>query len=180
MALINRVARLFRADFHAVLDHIEEPEQMLRQAIRDMEDELAVIEQRLSATLLEQGTLEQQEKELRASLDELGDKLDFCFDTGKDELAKRLVRSKLEAELALKHIRAKSASSDDYIAEQQKRLEEGRRQLDSLRQKAEIVATNRKVGARGQAHAPPRNESSISDADVEIAFLREKSARSAL
>ena len=30
-----------RADFHAVLDQLEEPEQMLKQAIRDMEDELA-------------------------------------------------------------------------------------------------------------------------------------------
>ena len=41
MALINRVSRLFRADFHAVLDQIEEPELLLKQAIRDMEDELA-------------------------------------------------------------------------------------------------------------------------------------------
>ena len=42
MELINRIARLFKADFHAVLDQIEEPEALLRQAIRDMEDELAV------------------------------------------------------------------------------------------------------------------------------------------
>ena len=41
MALINRVARLFKADFHAVLDQIEEPELLLKQAVREMEDELA-------------------------------------------------------------------------------------------------------------------------------------------
>jgi len=41
MALINRISRLFKADFHAVLDHIEEPEALLKQAIRDMEDDLA-------------------------------------------------------------------------------------------------------------------------------------------
>ena len=40
MALINRVTRLFKADIHAVLDQIEEPEQLLRQAVRDMEEEL--------------------------------------------------------------------------------------------------------------------------------------------
>ncbi|RLA35148.1 MAG: hypothetical protein DRR11_01080, partial [Gammaproteobacteria bacterium] len=45
MALINRISRLFKADFHAVLDQIEEPEQLLKQAIRDMEDELATTEQ---------------------------------------------------------------------------------------------------------------------------------------
>ena len=41
MALITRVARLFRADFHAVLDRVEEPDILLRQAIREMEDDLA-------------------------------------------------------------------------------------------------------------------------------------------
>ena len=40
MALINRVSRLFKADFHAVLDQLEEPEQILKQAIRDMEDDM--------------------------------------------------------------------------------------------------------------------------------------------
>ena len=48
MALINRISRLFKADFHAVLDQIEEPEALLKQAIRDMEDDLASTEQRVS------------------------------------------------------------------------------------------------------------------------------------
>ncbi len=48
MALINRISRLFKADFHAVLDQIEEPEQILKQAIRDMEDDLATTEQRVA------------------------------------------------------------------------------------------------------------------------------------
>lgn len=36
MALINRATRLFRADLHAVLDRIEEPDILLRQAVREM------------------------------------------------------------------------------------------------------------------------------------------------
>ena len=41
MALITRVSRLFQADLHAVLDRIEEPEVLLKQAVREMEEELA-------------------------------------------------------------------------------------------------------------------------------------------
>ena len=41
MALMTRVARLFRADVHAVLDRLEEPDVLLRQAIREMEESLA-------------------------------------------------------------------------------------------------------------------------------------------
>ena len=36
MALVNRLSRLFQADFHAVLDRIEEPDLQLRQAVREM------------------------------------------------------------------------------------------------------------------------------------------------
>ena len=35
MPLINRISRLFKADFNAVLDNIEEPELLLHQAIRE-------------------------------------------------------------------------------------------------------------------------------------------------
>ena len=42
MPLVDRVARLFRADLHAVMDRIEEPDVLLRQALREMEEELAL------------------------------------------------------------------------------------------------------------------------------------------
>ena len=39
MPIINRFMNLFTADIHAVLDRLEEPEILLRQAIREMEEE---------------------------------------------------------------------------------------------------------------------------------------------
>ena len=47
MALITRVTRLFAADMNAVIDQIEEPEMMLKQSLREMQETLAVSEQRL-------------------------------------------------------------------------------------------------------------------------------------
>ena len=47
MPIINRISRLFTADLHAVLDRIEEPEALLKQAIREMEEEAAASEQRI-------------------------------------------------------------------------------------------------------------------------------------
>ena len=61
MALITRVSRLFQADFHAVLDRIEEPEVLLRQAVREMEEELARDEQHSKVLHHEQGQLTTRE-----------------------------------------------------------------------------------------------------------------------
>ena len=178
MALINRVSRLFKADFHAVLDHIEEPEQMLRQAVRDMEDELAALEQIMAAGLLEQDTLRQREAELTGAVIEFEDKLDFCFASDNDDLARGLVRQKLEAEQALKRIKTRRQSGEDRVAGQKKQLEENRQRLESLRQKAELLFSRRPIGANQADDFPLMPaESTVTDADVEIAFLREKSQR---
>ena len=86
MALLNRVSQLFKADFNAVLDHIEEPEQILKQAVRDMEDELATSEKRIAAVAQEQEALIVRSKEVQAAASELDDQLDLCFESGKDDL----------------------------------------------------------------------------------------------
>jgi len=57
MALITRLSRLFQADFHAVLDRIEEPDIQLKQAIREMQIDLQQSEQRLALMQHESETL---------------------------------------------------------------------------------------------------------------------------
>ena len=47
MALVTRLSRLFQADFHAVLDRIEEPDLQLKQAVREMQFALDQDQQRL-------------------------------------------------------------------------------------------------------------------------------------
>ncbi|HNP34206.1 MAG TPA: PspA/IM30 family protein [Woeseiaceae bacterium] len=182
MALVNRVARLFKADFHAVLDQIEEPEQMLRQAVRDMEDELGGTEQRIAALALEQQALDGRREELKSAIVDLDGQLDLCFKSGKDELAKKLIRKKLEAERFVKRIAANQVANGKYLEEQRKFYEENRATLESLRQKAELVA--HQASARNRNHgnfddaAWMARELTVGDEEVEIAYLREKDARS--
>ena len=76
MALINRMSRLFTADVHAVLDRIEEPDVLLRQAIREMEEELALSEQRVRVLEHEREALGDRQRKVQAALTELGEQLD--------------------------------------------------------------------------------------------------------
>ncbi|MBT8059969.1 MAG: PspA/IM30 family protein [Gammaproteobacteria bacterium] len=187
MALINRVSRLFKADFHAVLDQIEEPELLLKQAIREMEDELAAAEQRINRCAQQQDALATRRRELENTLAGIDGQLDLCFEAGKDELAKNLIRRKLEAGRLLQRLDAKHSANDRYLADQGAMLEENRATLEGLRQKAELVAQ------RAPAHSPDHfmdrpefndthwmaREMTVGDDEVEVAFLREKSLRSA-
>ena len=58
MALITRLSRLFEADFHAVLDRIEEPELQLKQAVREMQFAVDQGRQRIKLLQHEAGQLQ--------------------------------------------------------------------------------------------------------------------------
>ena len=181
MAIVNRISRLFKADLHAVLDHIEEPEQLLKQAIRDMEDDLARTEQRVLACAHDRDAMSVRMGELEAAIAEIDSQLDLCFESGKDKLARNQIKKKLEAERLLKRLSAKHVATKTNHDEQRVRLDTNQATLEGLRQKAELFA-QRTPSQTGQSSefddiAWMARELSVDDDEVEIAFLREKSAR---
>jgi len=175
MALITRVSRLFQADFHAVLDRIEEPEVLLRQAVREMEEELARDEQRNRVLQHEQGQLIARETELEQSLHDIEEELDVCFESGNDDLARAWIRRKLEAQRFCKGLARKRGALQETLEDLNTRLRENQARLESMRQKAELLA------AESVRVRPADNwtipEFTVRDEDVEVAFLREQQHR---
>ena len=182
MALVNRISRLFKADFHAVLDQIEEPEAILKQAIRDMEDDLTSTEQQLKLCAHEQESLTARKSELENTVAEFENKLDLCFDSGKDDLARNIIRKKLETEHLLKCLTTKRTSNAKFLAEQRTVLDQNGATLESLRQKAELFAQRTPVLGDNSAGFEDTTwiarDTAVCDDEVEIAYLREKSLRS--
>ena len=180
MALINRLTRLVKADFHAVLDHLEEPEQVLKQAIRDMEDELAEAEQRVILCGKDQETLEVRIGELRNACKEIVSQLDLCFESGKDDLARSLIRKKLETDRILQRLVSQFEGNEKFLNEERGTLKENRSTLEALRQKTEIFVQRTPVSEANTAFddvAWTARELHVGEEEIEIEFLRQKEAR---
>lgn len=175
MALVTRVSRLFRADLHAVLDHIEEPDVVLRQAIREMEEEFGRDEQRVKLIKHEQDQIQARMTDIAQSLTDLNEELDICFASQKDELARVLVKRKLEAKRLQKHLSRKADALEQTLAGLETRLKENRTRLDSMRQKAELLSEDKSSDYAEDAWGVP--DISVKEEDVEVAFLREKQRR---
>ena len=176
MALINRISRLFRADMHAVLDRLEEPDVLLRQAVREMEDETAKNADRLRRLHLETERLERREHEVGVAIAELDEQLDLCFQSGEEALARSLVKRKLPQTTLLARVQSDRKQVSGEIEQAARRHLEQQQRLESVRQKAELVGESRSpVSDEYGAGVEPL----VSDDEVEVAFLREKSLRSA-
>ncbi len=175
MALITRVSRLFQADFHAVLDRIEEPDVLLRQAVREMEEELARDEQRSKLLQLEQRQLIGRETELEQSLHDIEAELDTCFEAGNDDLARTCIRRRLEAQRLGNTLSRRRGVLGETLADLDTRIRENRARLESMRQKAELLAGE---GARARpVDGWTLPDITVRDEDVEVALLREKQRR---
>ncbi|MGD8912377.1 MAG: PspA/IM30 family protein [Candidatus Thiodiazotropha sp.] len=179
MALITRISRLFRADVNAVLDRMEEPEILLKQAVREMEETLAKDEQQVKLIELELKQLETRQSDLAQQLKPVTEELDLCFDSANEALARTLLKRKLESERYLKFIARKHQELEEAAAELKKRNDENRSRLESMRQKAELLADQDESDSELNAWNEPgfMHQFAVSDDDIELAFLREKKRR---
>ena len=173
MALITRLSRLFEADFHAVLDRIEEPDLQLKQAVREMQ--FALDQDRQSLKLL-QHEIQQLDKamaETETAISGFDEELDICFEANKDDLARDLVRRKLAAENRRQAVMQRSETLEVQRQGLTREVDENEQQLTAMKQKLALLVSDQESFDTGTAD----RFDAIRDEEIEIALLREKQRR---
>ena len=111
-----------------LLERIEEPEALLKQAFREMEEDLCETVQRFERLTLEREQMTARVEEIDTKLADLGGELDLCLESGNDELARSLIRRKLESRRLMEHFSAKLRDTEktiDGLTRKIKELESG-------------------------------------------------------
>ena len=174
MALINRFSRLFTADLHAVLDRIEEPDVLLKQAVREMEDELGKMQAGSRSLLQDLERLDTQGRADRALLSDLDEELDVCFQSDEEELARSLIKRKLEGERRLKIATARREAAINTRETLEASITENQDHLANMREKLELLVDE-------ALSSSPRDrvdvDINVGKDEIEIAFLKEKQRR---
>jgi phage shock protein A len=175
MALITRLSRLFKADMHAVLDRIEEPQQLLQQAIREMEEASLQEQQQLKLMQHEQRQLQRRLQGLQRSLAEMEEELEVCFSSEREELARHTIKRRLETERLGKLLLQQDEVLGERIKQLEPRIEQNRAELEGMRQKAELLACEQPLSNDGISSEDIGV--AVSEDEVEVAYLREKQRR---
>jgi len=175
MTLIARVSRLFRADLHAVLDRVEEPDLVLQQAVREMEEDLARDGRRVGALRAELQRMAARDTEIERFSSGIDEELDTCFEAGKDDLCRALIRRRLEGQSFRATLKRKREGLQEELAGLEKRIREHGAQLDAMRQKAELFSPQQADPSASEFW--DATDLRVRDEDVEVAFLRERQRR---
>ena len=136
MAIITRMIRLFKADIHGVMDHIEDQGLLLKQHLRDMEAALIQKETRLKKMVLARGHAQQALKKGQKECDNLEADLEVAISKEKDDIARMLIKklkplTHIQSERS-NHIEVLNREIDDFKAN----LDQQRLQYEQLKQKA--------------------------------------------
>ena len=138
MAIANRITRLFRADVHAVLDVIEEPEAILKQAIREMQEALDLKRARLARDQKTSHALDGTRSYLKEQLSKVQEDLRLCLKEGNEELARKIVSRKLAYEKHLAAVEQRISSLAKALEQQTQEIELQQGQLESIVEKARM------------------------------------------
>lgn len=174
MTILNRIHNLFKADVHGILDRIEDPEMILKQALREMEEQIDWNQRELEKLSVE---IERQKKAKawqQNQLKQIQEKILTCLKSNEETLAKTLVKKKLEALNWIEELESRLEDlhqGRDQLFDLVKRQRE---ELEETQQKAEICLGSTREELQANPGLSTRSKWSISEQDIEIALLKEK------
>ena len=179
MTLITRVSRLFKADVHGILDALEEPEAILKQAVREMEDEIEksrLHKKKLDKQIERFGTVK---KNLISKLESTEQKIDYTFSENNEVLIKSLLRKKLEINLQIETMENRLRQLNDEKTELETELKEQSDKLKSIIEKLNLFSDQPAYRQNNGIDEYTKLDafSAVTQEDVELAFLHEKKRR---
>ncbi len=182
MSLLKRIHRLCKADIHGFLDTIESPEIILRQAIREMEEELEKSARRSAGCEQAIKQLNMRIERWQESIADYSRKISASFDADNHDLAKSFIRKRIE----LEHRSEEGREKIKALLLELSTLEESRaaqeKEVQAIKERAEIICEERKREQEEDrqlenALKGAGTRSTISDEEVELAYLQELAQR---
>ena len=177
MALITRIARLFQADMHSILDSIEEPHSLLKQAMREMAAAIETGERKIESLTWREKRLGASQAEQEKAFTETEQRIDLCFRGDDENLARAMIRRKLEIEKRIKLTARERAALELEREKHARELSVQRAKLASVKVEMEILAKEDRHTPSTSESATHEHDYTVSEEEIEVAFLAEKERR---
>src|SRR5262245_30408442 len=158
MGLFQRIGDIVTANLHEMVDRFEDPQAMLKQAIREMEAAIAQSLDRAAAVIASEKLLARQAAENLEGSQHWHATAQRAVTSGDDALARRALSRKAEHQklhAALKADRQEAEQTADrlrcQIGAMRAKLAEARRKLATLSARQHLAATRRGLAGIGSA-----------------------------
>lgn len=113
MGILSRFKDIMSANINALLDKVEDPEKMIDQCIRNMNDDLVKVKQETASVMAQEKACKRQVDECQADIDKMQSYAVKALTAGNDEDAKRFLAEKAKLTAKLTDLQANYAIAHD-------------------------------------------------------------------
>ena len=144
MGILDRVSSILRANINDILDRAEDPEKMLDQILRDMEDAIRDARSQVAEMIAQEKMIRHDMEESEKLAQEWERKAELAVKKGKDDLAVEALRRKKDYEEHAEVYRQQWEAQKAAVEKLKKQLEELERKYENAKRNREVLIARRR------------------------------------
>ena len=143
MSFFNRVRDLVSANLNAMLDRAEDPEKMVNEYIRQLNENLYEAKTRVAAAMADETKLHNKMVQFQAEADQWESKAEAALRATDEELAKQALGRKLQSQKLADSYKQQYESQDQQVEELQDSLVKLEARIAEAKSKRDLIVAKR-------------------------------------
>jgi len=154
MGILERTSQILRANINDLLNRAEDPEKMLNQILRDMEDAIRDGQSQVAEQIAQEKLIQADLDAAKKNADDWGKKAELAVSKGADDLAREALHRQgdygaqadiYQKQLDVQHQAVQKLKTD--LAALQDKYDDARRNKDMLITRAKRASAQQKIAA---------------------------------
>lgn len=143
MSLLTRVRDLVSANLNAMLDRAEDPEKMVNEYLRQLNESLYEAKTSVAAAMADETKLHNKMVQFQAEADQWQSKAEAAMRAGDEELARAALARKLQSQKLADSYKQQYESQDQQVEELQSALVKLESRIAEARAKRDLIVAKR-------------------------------------
>lgn len=143
MSFFNRVRDLVSANMNAMLDRAEDPEKMVNEYIRQLNENLYEAKTRVAAAMADETKLHNKMVQFQAESDQWQSKAEAALRASDEDLAKQALARKLQSQKLADSYKQQYESQDQQVEELQDSLVKLEARIAEAKSRRDLIVAKR-------------------------------------
>ncbi len=172
MGVFKRISDIISANLNELTEQFEDPEKMLKQAVREMEASIAEVTGQTAKAMANQKTLARELERNRAQRDQWQDRAEKAVEAGDDDLARKALARKNENHKVVEALQDQLEAAEEasgtlkrQLAGMKAKLAEAKRNLSTLSARKRAADFRKKLDAQAAGLTTELDETAFAKFD---------------
>ncbi len=157
MGMLDRMTRLIRANLNDMIDRAEDPQKMLDQIIREMNEQIHMARGQVATMIAQEKELQADYNEVTKNAKQWDRKAELAVQQGKDDLAREALRRKRDNDESANVYGTQLTSQTEMVAKLKTQLQQLEAKYEQARSNRDVLIARQK-----RAEAVQRVSSTVS------------------